>query len=95
MMQTGKWKLATRAAVTTLNASTGAGLWGMLYSYSLNKKFKGKLDVGVLTSSILGGLVSITAICAICNPWEALLIGFTGGIVTTLGKSLGLLYSKF
>jgi len=85
----GKWKLATRAAVTTLNASTGAGIWGMLYSYKLTKKYKGKLDVGILTASILGGLVAITAICAICNPWEALLIGLSGGIIATYGEWRG------
>jgi len=35
----------------------------------------------VLVSGILGGLVGITAIASICKPWEALIIGFIGGLV--------------
>ena len=82
----GKWKLASRAAVATVNSSVGSGVWSIIYSFWLTKDFKGKLDVGTFTSGILGGLVSITAICAVCRPWEALLIGFIGGIITSYGK---------
>ena len=88
----GKWKLASRAAVATVNGSVGGGLWAILYSYKLCKKFKGKLDVGTFSTGVLGGLVSVTAICAVCRPWEALLIGFIGGIITCYGE-LSLTYS--
>ena len=81
----GKWKFAARAAVTTINASAGGGAWSVLYSYILTKRFKGRLDVGTFTSGILGGLVSITAICDHCRPWQAVLIGFIGGIITSYG----------
>lgn len=51
---------------------------GIAYSYYYRK---GKLDVAVFITGILGGLVGITAICAVCRPWEAFLIGFIGGLV--------------
>ena len=72
----------------TINGSIGGALFAIVYSYRLNKKYKGKLDVPIFMSGILGGLVGITAICTICKPWEALLIGFVGGIITCVGKFL-------
>ena len=82
----GKWKLASRAAVTTVNASVGSGLWSIIYSFWLTNDFRGKLDVSTFTSGILAGLVSITAACAVCRPWEALVIGIIGGIISTYGE---------
>ena len=82
----GKWALASLAAVNTVNASVGGGLFAILYSYILTKKFDRKLDVATLCCGILSGLVAITAICAICRPWEALLIGITGAMIGCYGK---------
>jgi Amt family ammonium transporter len=39
------------------------------------------LDVGGFCNGILGGLVSITAGCAVVEPWESLLIGFLGALI--------------
>ncbi|XP_073239196.1 putative ammonium transporter 3 [Porites lutea] len=72
-----KWLLASRSAVVTLNGSIGGGLLGVIYSFVYRKR---KLDVAVFITGILGGLVGITAICAMCRPWEAFLIGFIGGL---------------
>jgi len=72
----------------------GGGLWGIFYCYVLSRKHKGKLDVGIFTNCILGGLVSITAICAICRPWEALLIGMFGGFIVSYGKYLTLVHAR-
>ncbi|XP_057308450.1 putative ammonium transporter 3 [Hydractinia symbiolongicarpus] len=82
----GKWKLASRTAVITVNGSVGGGLWSIIYCYCLTKRYNKKLDVSIFTSSILGGLVSITAICGVCRPWEALCIGFVGGMITCYGS---------
>ena len=49
-------------------------------------KINRKLDIPNFTSCILGGLVSITAICAICRPHEALIIGFIGGVIVSYGR---------
>ncbi|XP_071965616.1 putative ammonium transporter 3 [Antedon mediterranea] len=74
----GKWMLAARAAVTTITASVGGGLIGILLSYiTLNKRF----DIGYLINSVLGGLVGSTALCAIAKPWECFIIGMGGGLL--------------
>lgn len=62
----------------TLNGSIGGGILGVIYSFVYRKR---KLDVAVFVTGILGGLVGITAICAVCRPWEGFLIGFIGGLV--------------
>ncbi|EDO34221.1 predicted protein, partial [Nematostella vectensis] len=81
----GKWKLASRSAVVTLNGSIGGGISGMVYSYLFHKN---KLLIDTFATGILGGLVSITAICAIVRPWEAILIGAIGGAIACGGCSL-------
>ena len=86
--QTDKWKLASRAAVITINGSSGGAMYGIFHSYVLNRKTKGKLNIPILVTGLLGGLVGVTAICAICRPWEALVIGLIGGIVAVAGKSI-------
>ncbi|XP_020902017.1 putative ammonium transporter 3 [Exaiptasia diaphana] len=77
-----KWKLASRSAVVTINGSIGGGIMGMFYSYVF---YKGKLDIPVFITGILGGLVSITAICSIARPWEALVISLIGALISCAG----------
>jgi len=84
----GKWKLASKSAVVTINGSVGGGIFAIIYSYYLTKQFNGKLDVGILTTGILAGLVSITSISAVCKPWEGIVIGFIGGIISAYGANL-------
>ena len=74
--------------MTTVNASVGGGIWSVFYCYVLTKEYNYKLDIGIFTNCILGGLVSVTAICALCKPWEALLIGIAGGFVVSYGECL-------
>ncbi|XP_045215152.2 putative ammonium transporter 3 [Mercenaria mercenaria] len=81
----GKWKLAAKAAITTLNGSMGGGIIGILFSYVIKK---GVFDVGYLVNSILGALVGITACCAVVKPWEAVIIGLIGGILAIMSAIL-------
>ncbi|XP_077867205.1 putative ammonium transporter 2 [Saccoglossus kowalevskii] len=81
----GKWKLAARSAVTTITCSIGGGTVGIFLSYILKKR---KFDILYLINGVLGSLVSGTAICALARPWEALLIGGIGGIISCLGGEL-------
>lgn len=84
----GKWKLASRAAINTISASIGGALFSIIYSCKLNKKYQKKLNVALFTSGILGGLVGITAICTLCRPWEAYIIGIIGGALACIGECL-------
>ncbi|EDO40423.1 predicted protein [Nematostella vectensis] len=81
----GKWKLASRAAVVTINGSIGGGIFATFYSYIAHAN---KLMVDVFVTGILGGLVGITAICAVVRQWESLLIGFIGGMIACVGDAL-------
>ncbi|KAJ7394689.1 hypothetical protein OS493_000514 [Desmophyllum pertusum] len=77
----GKWKLASRSAVCTLNASFGGGIFAHLFGVFYFKR----VDVPTLMSGILGSLVSITAICAVARPGESIFIGFIGSMISVLG----------
>ncbi|CAL8107424.1 unnamed protein product [Orchesella dallaii] len=77
-----KWKFSARAAVTTINASFGGGVVGLIYSYI---RKKGKFDILDLISAVLGSLVSVTGGCAIYRPWEAIVIGAIGGGLACFG----------
>ncbi|XP_013397764.1 putative ammonium transporter 3 [Lingula anatina] len=77
----GKWKLAARSAVVTVNGSAGGGAVGIFLSYIFRQR---KLDIGDLVNSVLGALVSVTAICGLARPWEGLIIGMLGGGISVL-----------
>mmetsp|Transcript_89709 Transcript_89709/g.187374 ORF Transcript_89709/g.187374 Transcript_89709/m.187374 type:complete len:444 (-) Transcript_89709:308-1639(-) len=51
------------------------------------------LDVGGFCNGILAGLVAITSGCAVVKHWEAMLIGFIGGLLYC-GASFGLKAAK-
>jgi Amt family ammonium transporter len=67
-----KWRLSVKACVTTFMASVAGGWVGMIQSYAMNDK---KMDVLTAVNGILGGLVGITAACAVVNVYESLSIG--------------------
>eukprot|EP00058_Branchiostoma_floridae_P020952 XP_002606442.1 hypothetical protein BRAFLDRAFT_67694 [Branchiostoma floridae] len=84
-IQGGKWQLAARSAVSTMLGSLGGGIVGVVYSYATKK---GQFNVGDIVNGILGGLVSVTAICAIASPFGGLVIGSFGGLCADLGVPL-------
>ncbi|KAL9972966.1 hypothetical protein ACROYT_G019367 [Oculina patagonica] len=81
----GKWKLAARSAVCTLNASIGGGCFALFYSYIFKEN---TLNISIFSTGVISGLVSITAICAIARPWEAIVIGLIGSMIACLGCKL-------
>ncbi|EDO37226.1 predicted protein, partial [Nematostella vectensis] len=81
----GKWKVAARAAVMTINASVGGGTTAILLSYFTKAR---KVDVKLLIRGILGSLVSISGLCGWARPWEAILVGAVGSLIACYGVSL-------
>ncbi|XP_043188394.1 putative ammonium transporter 3 isoform X2 [Amphibalanus amphitrite] len=79
-----KWKYAARSAVTTINASLGGGLFGCAFSLITTKK----LMIGDLINSVLGGLVAVTAGCALYHTWEAVVVGIVGGMLAVVTMPL-------
>lgn len=81
----GAMDLASRVAVTsTLAAAAGgvtAALLGKLKSYLANRKSGGYWSIPRVCNGILGGLVSITAGCAVVETGWAVFIGVVGACV--------------
>jgi ammonium transporter len=84
-VQNGLWRLAGKSAITTLNASMGGGFAGIVVTLISTR---GHFGVGDLCNGVLGGLVSITAPCAVVRPWEAVVIGIIGGLLVVGAQRL-------
>ncbi|XP_035207695.1 putative ammonium transporter 3 [Stegodyphus dumicola] len=80
-----KWKYSSRASVTTVLASSGGGLVGMIYSFIIKK---GIHDVSILINAVMGSLVAISGGCTIVRPWEAILIGMVAALLVLLSIPL-------
>lgn len=73
--------LAAKVAVNTTLAA-GAGAVACAFLSSLRT---GKFDMGLTLNGALGGLVAITAPCAVVDPWAAIVIGSIAAPVVILG----------
>ncbi|XP_023336671.1 putative ammonium transporter 3 [Eurytemora carolleeae] len=76
-----KWRLSAKACVTTLLASFSGGFTAMVQSYFTCDK---KQDVLTIVNGILGGLVGVTASCAVVDVFEALFIGVVGSFLANI-----------
>lgn len=76
-----KWKFAARAAVTTLIASIGGGMVGSVWTILKPGRIFAVMDI---VNPVLGGLVGITAGCALFRTLDAFIVGAVGGIVVIL-----------
>jgi ammonium transporter, Amt family len=65
---------------TTIAAASGA-----VVSTFLAKFIMGHYDISMGLNGLLAGLVSVTANCAVVEPWHALIIGGVGGIWLYVG----------
>lgn len=72
--------LAAKVAVTTTLAAAAGGVTAVLISRART----GVYDMGLTINGILGGLVAITAGCAVVDPWAAIVIGGIGAGVVML-----------
>jgi len=73
---------ATTAGLVCVNTTLAPCCSGLVVVFLRAQCFEPrKLDVGGFCNGILAGLVAITAGCAFVKPWEALIIGFIGGLI--------------
>jgi ammonium transporter, Amt family len=75
--------LALVAANTNIAAAAGA-FAAMGIAWVMN----GKPDLSYTLNGALGGLVAITAPCAVVVPWSAVVIGLVAGIVVFVGMNV-------
>jgi len=76
------WKQVGQILVITLNAAMGGAAAAIILNLALSKKRGILMDIGEVCAALLGALVAICAPCNNIHPWEALVIGFIGGLVT-------------
>lgn len=81
MLSDGFAALAAKVAVNTTLAA-GAGAVGITF---LSKLRTGKYDIGLTMNGALGGLVGITAGCAVVDPWAAVVIGLIAAPIVMIG----------
>jgi ammonia channel protein AmtB len=74
-----KWIFSARAAVMTMLASFGGGLWSLMFSLNKNN---GRVDLLDLINGTLAALVSITAGCFLYRAWEAMFVGLIGAVIS-------------
>ena len=77
------------AVNTTLGGASGC-VSALFLSVFLTERRTGEyvFDVIYAMNGTLTGLVSITAGCAVVEPWAAIFIGFVGGILYTVSSKL-------
>uniref|UniRef100_A0A1I8JB34 Ammonium_transp domain-containing protein n=1 Tax=Macrostomum lignano TaxID=282301 RepID=A0A1I8JB34_9PLAT len=73
------------SAVSTIIASMGGGMVGMMFSYLTRGR---KFHISLITNSILASLVSITAMCALAEPWQGFVIGVLGALLACLTENI-------
>mmetsp|Transcript_32651 Transcript_32651/g.39074 ORF Transcript_32651/g.39074 Transcript_32651/m.39074 type:complete len:490 (+) Transcript_32651:97-1566(+) len=77
------------AVTTTLSAATGS-ITAMFIDTLIGMCTEGhaEYDITMAMNGALGGLVAITANCAVVEPWAAVLIGLIAGIVYVFASKL-------
>eukprot|EP00613_Pedinella_sp_CCMP2098_P029221 CAMPEP_0171724422 /NCGR_PEP_ID=MMETSP0991-20121206/24329_1 /TAXON_ID=483369 /ORGANISM="non described non described, Strain CCMP2098" /LENGTH=454 /DNA_ID=CAMNT_0012317247 /DNA_START=49 /DNA_END=1413 /DNA_ORIENTATION=- len=86
----GYGQVAAKTMVTTTVSAACGALTTLALGSSLDSVYEGKtvLKLEYANNGVLAGLVSITAGCAVVEPWGAALTGIIGGFVYTGGSRL-------
>jgi Amt family ammonium transporter len=74
----GRWIVATRCAINTINSSSAGGLMSIVYTLIRTKGRQVKVDH--IINGILGALVACTPTCASVHTHDALIIGAVGAL---------------
>lgn len=69
------------AVANTLAAVSGGITASVLGLISFSKRGHGVWDIISFANGVLAGLVSISASCAVVNPWAAIVIGVIGACI--------------
>ncbi|TFH55272.1 MAG: ammonium transporter, partial [Gemmatimonadales bacterium] len=83
-LSVGNGDLIARVAANTNLAAAAGGIMAMVTVWMI----VGKPDLSMAMNGALAGLVAITAPCAFVDPWAAIVIGATGGMLVVLGVFL-------
>jgi Amt family ammonium transporter len=83
-LSVGDGSLIALVAINTNLAAAAGGISAMIMVW----KMFGKPDLSMAMNGALAGLVAITAPCAFVDPWAAIVIGATGGVIVVLGVIL-------
>ena len=76
--------LAALAAKVAVNTTLAAGAGAVAMAF-ISKTRTGNYDMGLTLNGALGGLVAITAPCAVVDPWAAILIGLIAAPIVMFG----------
>lgn len=81
-------QVAALAGVNTTLAAGAAGIVALFLNLFVLERLTGEpfFDLKYAMNGALGGLVSITAGCAVVEPWAALIIGMIAGVIYLLGS---------
>ncbi len=79
------WILAAKSTCNTLVSSFAGGIFAICHSLFSHD---GKVDVLMIINGILGGLVGVTAGCAIVTPLESVFIGVVGALLANVSADL-------
>lgn len=82
--------IAALCAVNTTLSAASAGVTALFTNLFIEERMTGeaKFDIVILMNGCLGGLVAITAGCAVLEPWAAVIMGVVGGWVYLLASAL-------
>eukprot|EP00566_Odontella_aurita_P005741 CAMPEP_0113542454 /NCGR_PEP_ID=MMETSP0015_2-20120614/9618_1 /TAXON_ID=2838 /ORGANISM="Odontella" /LENGTH=561 /DNA_ID=CAMNT_0000442517 /DNA_START=82 /DNA_END=1767 /DNA_ORIENTATION=+ /assembly_acc=CAM_ASM_000160 len=83
-------RIASLAAVNTTLAAASGGVTALFTNLIAVERRMGEATFNIVyaMNGCLGGLVAITAGCAVVEPWAAVIAGFFAGVIYVVGSDL-------